>query len=264
MAFSDILPSGSTTTPLSKPMIAWRGRIGLVIPQLDHLTEPLLPRYLPDGVTFHVSRMARTGPIDAENMKEMNTRFMAALDLLPLPYLHAVVYHCTMGGIFYGTKKLLADMETRTGLPAVTTMDAAVEALRHVGARKVALVTPYQKAFNELQSEFMRGEGFEVPAVGGEEFVDSGIVQHLSPEEVALWIRNSCHADCEAIFMSCTGVRSLEFIDELESDLDKPVITTMSATVWQTLRRLKLNVPVPGLGRLLRENGCSSSPSSGS
>ncbi len=253
----------NASTPLARATIAWRGRIGIIIPQLDHLTEPLFPRYLPDGITCHVSRMARTGPIDADNMKAMNTHFMTALDLLPLQYLDVIVYHCTMGGIFYGTKALLADINQRTGLPAVTTMDASVEALRHVGATKVALVTPYQKAFNDLQAQFLRDEGFEVPVVGGEEFVDSGMAQHLGPEEVALWVRRSRHEKCDAVFVSCTGIRSLEFIEQLESDLGKPVITSTSATIWQILMRMGLCQPLAGLGRLLSEHAFSATPANG-
>jgi maleate cis-trans isomerase len=215
------------------------------------LTEPLFGMLLPEGITSHTSRMARCGPIDLDNMKQMNEQFDTALNLLPLPYLDLVVYHCTMGGLIYGPDRLLRDIEERTGLRAVTTMQSALDALSAFGARSITLVTPYQQSFNEMQKAFFEQNGITVLAVGGEAFVESGIVQHLSPEEVSLWIRRSRKAGSDAVFMSCTGIRSMEFIDELEQDLGIPVVTSTSAVIWQVLKRLDLNLAVPGLGALL-------------
>lgn len=231
--------------------LGWRARVGFIIPQLDHLTEPMLARFLPDGITFHVSRMARTGPIDPDNMKQMNCHFETALSLLPLPYLDAIVYHCTMGSLFYGPAALLSDIKRHTSLPGVTTIAAATEALGHLEAKRIVLITPYQESFNEAERAYLKAEGIAVTATGGQPYVDSGALQHLSPEEVSLWVRRAKLADCDAVFISCTGVRSLEFIDHLEADLGIPVVTSFSAMLWQLLRTLNLDIAVPGLGQIL-------------
>jgi len=90
-------------------------------------------------------------------------------------------------------------------------------------------------------------------AVGGDHFDDAGLMHHLSPEEISLWARRVPRKESQAIFISCTGIRSLDFIDELEADLGLPVITSTSAVLWAILRRLNLPASIAGLGRILKE-----------
>jgi maleate cis-trans isomerase len=42
-------------------------------------------------------------------------------------------------------------------------------------------------------------------------------------------------------------------VERLERDLGKPVITSQTATLWQSLRMLGVSEPVRGYGRLLAE-----------
>ena len=56
--------------------------------------------------------------------------------------------------------------------------------------------------------------------------------------------------DAEVVFISCTGLRSLELIDRLEKELDKPVISSNTATMWNVLRILGIDDPLKGCGIL--------------
>ncbi len=233
-------------------VVPWRARIGLVIPQLDCITEPLLARLLPAGISFHVSRMKRTGPVNPDTLREMNRSVRAAVELLPLPYLDLVVYHCTTGSLLYDPVRLVADIEGQTGLPAVATAQAVVDALSHLGATRIGLVTPYVKALNDAEVAFLESRGFRVAAVAGVELEDSGLMQSLAPEEISLLARRVARQESQAVFVSCTGIRSLELLDELEADIGRPVVASTSAMLWQALGRLRLPQQLPGCGRLLR------------
>ena len=50
-----------------------------------------------------------------------------------------------------------------------------------------------------------------------------------------------------------SGWRVLEIIDTLEEDLGVPVIHPVPARCWEIQRRLTINQPVKGYGRLLAE-----------
>ena len=247
----EAVPAGERVPSLLEGL-SWRARMGIVIPQLDLLTEPLLARILPPGITFHTSRLRRTGPSSLESLQEMNRHFDPALTLLPLPYLDIVVYHCTMGSLCYDPAKLVRDIETRTRLPGVATLQAALDALHHLGARRISLVTPYPRDFNEAEAEFLEERDFSVVSVGGEPFDDAGAMAMVSPDEISLWVRRARRPETDAVFISCTGIRSLEFIDALEDDLGVPVVTSTSAMLWQVFRKLGLNQTMDGLGVLLR------------
>lgn len=239
---------------MTKPIepTGWRARIGVLIPQLDYLTEPLLPRYLPDGVSFHVSRMRRTGPVTAESLAGMNTAINDAADLLPLPFLDLVLYHCTMGSLLYEPERLARDLEQRTRLPVIATAQAVIAALRALGARRVSLVTPYSVALNDAEAAFLRRQGLELTGVGGANIDDSGGMQSVAPEEICAWVRRTPHAGSDAIFISCTGIRSHPFIEALEQDVGVPVITSLSAVIWRVHAQLGVQPGALGLGRLLR------------
>lgn len=232
--------------------LGWRARLGVIIPQLDLLTEPLLAQLLPPGISFYTSRLRRTGPVNVDTLHEMNRHFDSALTLLPLPYLDMVIYHCTMGSLYYDPARLVSDIEAQAHLPGVATLQAAMDALRHLETRRITLVTPYPKSFNEAEAKFLEDKGFSIVSVGGEHFDDAGIMAMISPDDISLWVRRARRPETEAVFISCTGIRSLEFIDELEADLQIPVVTSTSAMLWQVLRRLHVNETIAGLGTLLR------------
>ena len=59
--------------------------------------------------------------------------------------------------------------------------------------------------------------------------------------------------DAEALFVSCTALRTSSIIDELEQRLKKPVVTSNQALVWHSLRLSGYETPVEGYGRLLRD-----------
>ncbi|TRM84464.1 maleate cis-trans isomerase, partial [Sulfolobus sp. E3] len=48
----------------------------------------------------------------------------------------------------------------------------------------------------------------------------------------------------DALFISCTNWRTFEIIDKLEKELNKPVISSNSATLWDIVRRLQVDVQV--------------------
>lgn len=52
----------------------------------------------------------------------------------------------------------------------------------------------------------------------------------------------------DGVFVSCTNYRTFEVMDRLEADLDKPVVTSNQATLWDVLGELGVDASshVPG------------------
>lgn len=57
----------------------------------------------------------------------------------------------------------------------------------------------------------------------------------------------------EAVLLSGTGLPTIDVLERLEHDLGKPVISSMQASLWQSLRLAGIREPIQGFGRLLRE-----------
>ena len=57
--------------------------------------------------------------------------------------------------------------------------------------------------------------------------------------------------EADGIFMPCTTFRVIDIIDRLEKETGKTVITSNQASLWECLRLLKIDDPIPGYGKLL-------------
>ncbi|MBS0222359.1 MAG: aspartate/glutamate racemase family protein [Proteobacteria bacterium] len=243
------------THPDVRTALGWRARLGLIVPQLDLISEPLFPKILPDGVSIHTARMKRRGPVSSATLNEMNSNLDAAIDLLPTPYIDAAVYHCTMGSLLADPEKLREQISKRAEVPAITTTASVVKALRTLKVKKVCLVSPYIDELNKAEVEFFNRSGFEVPAIGGAHIEEAIDMASVAPEQITAWVRKAAYQSCDAIFITCTGIRSHEFIASLEEQTGLPVVTSTSATTWEIygfLKASRRNVP---LGRLFELDG---------
>lgn len=57
--------------------------------------------------------------------------------------------------------------------------------------------------------------------------------------------------DSQAIFVSCTNLRTYDIVAPLEQMLGKPILTANQLTMWACLGRMEL--PMMGPGRWLRD-----------
>ena len=72
-----------------------------------------------------------------------------------------------------------------------------------------------------------------------------------TPERAAGLARQVDHSDAQAIFLSGVGMPTVAVLAGLEAELGKPVISAMSATMWNALRTAGPSGAVSGFGRLL-------------
>lgn len=230
-------------------------RLGLIIPQLDLLSEPLFSSLLPDGVSIHTARMRRRGPVSSASLEQMNANLQAAIDLLPTPYIDAAVYHCTMGSLLYEPEKLRSDIAERTGVAAISTTSSVLEALKHLGIHSICLISPYSDELNKAEVAFFERAGVKVPRLGGANLHDAIEMARVAPEEISAWVRKTWTPDCAGVFITCTGLRSCDYVCELEEQLGVPVITSSSAVLWDTHRLLNLPMSGVPLGRLFDHKG---------
>ncbi|MEV5300054.1 maleate cis-trans isomerase family protein [Amycolatopsis methanolica] len=126
-------------------------------------------------------------------------------------------------------------MESCGAPRALTTSGAAVEALRSVGAQRVAVVHPYAPAVGRRLHTYLTAHGCEITRITGFALaVDE--VPDVQPEEVTDLIREGDSPTAEAVFVSCTGLPTYDVIAPLERELGKPVVTANQATMWALLR----------------------------
>jgi maleate isomerase len=232
-----------------------RLRIGMLVPSGNVIIEPQVNAMLPPGVALYATRLPLCGSSEAE-LLAMARNVDEAARLLAHANIGLIAFNCTAVSTY--SKAMEADIERRiaaaTGLPALMTSKAIVEALRTFKARKVVLLTPYIAEVNAREVKFLEGGGLEVLSETGLGLNTNAEMALLEPD---VWIelgKKHRKNDADAYLVSCTAVRSAEVIDALEQELDRPVVTSNQAIAWHCLRRGGIGDKVRGFGALLREH----------
>jgi maleate isomerase len=210
---------------------------------------------LPQGVALYATRLPLRGSAEAE-LLAMAGNVEEAARLLAHANVGLVAFNCTAVSTY--SKALEADIRQRiasaTGLPALMTSVAIVEALRAFQVKKLVLLTPYIPEINAREVRFLNEAGFEVLSQTGLGLNTNTEMALLEPD---VWIelgRKNKDSRADAYLVSCTAVRSAEVIDAMERELGRPVVTSNQAIAWHCLRNGGVEDKVRGFGALLWEH----------
>jgi len=230
-----IAPVGEARHPMSQP-------------------EPLLP---PDIRRISASIEVRDYTADGVN-EAIAQRYWPCVDDLAA----RGAQHITLAGFpiasQLGRARLLAlidETAKRTGVVADAQAEAAVAALKHVGARRIAVASRWSKQLNAALTEYLGHAGIEVLAMTGvgqwaqQAFsmsIEEGVKLAFQLSRQAM--REAPRAD--ALLLPGGAWRSLAAVPILEEDFGVPVVTNPIAEVWRFIAA-GIAPPVQGWGRLL-------------
>jgi arylmalonate decarboxylase len=227
-------------------------KVGLIVPSVNTTTEPEFAWIAPPGISFHAARvfMNVTTP---EALRAMNREVRRAAELLATLSPDVVAYACTAGSFVDGPdamRALLVKIHEIVRCPVVATAAAVIAALRRLDVVRMALATPYPGDVTDCERRFFVASGFDV--VSCDYLGRSGAgVRPTTFDEIIALVRRVDRPEVQAISISCTDLRVLEFVDMLEQELSKPMLTSNQVTLWAILEALGRRDTVPGYGRLL-------------
>ena len=232
-------------------------RIGLIALASDFMIEKDFINVIKGkDIDFFVNRIQCYNPLTSENLIKMSEKVTEVTkDILPDQKIDCVVYGCTSGTIAAGydsiEKKIkLAKPEAKITTPST----AAISALKKLNIKKVSIFTPYLKDLNDEVVEFFKKENFVVTSnsyFGIESDIDIGKVDQDYLYEVLSKIELN---DAEALFISCTALPALSIIEKLEKKLNKIVLSSNQALIWDTLEKIGKSDSVKGFGKLFSTN----------
>ncbi len=228
-------------------------RFGVLLPSGNSVAEAELRAMLPPGIGHNVTRLELRGSSEAELLRMVEALEPAAR-LLADAQVQQVAFHCTAVSTFAPqmAEDIRQRIEAATGLPAFATADAILAALARLQARRLLLLTPYIAAVHQREVDFLAAHGIGVTGGDCLGVNTNAEMARIPPATLAQQARAAAarHAGADAIFISCTAIRSAGLIAPLEAELGLPVITSNQVLVWHALRRLGSTAPVAGFGRL--------------
>ena len=202
--------------------------IGLVWPgyvREDHRAEVM--RFVPEGVGLNMRGTlsppdGRPEDITLEKVlaEAAKSDIEDTASALVAEAVAAVGYGCTSMSYTRGVageRDIHDRMAAATGLPVATTSGAVAVALRYLGMKRVAVLSPHIDAMNERLKVYLQESGFEVVALRGLNLREA--IEELPPEQILELVADVDAAEADGIFVSCTGMMTSTIIAKAEAVL---------------------------------------------
>ena len=232
-------------------------RIGLVVPSSNVTVETEVPALLArhtERFSFHSSRM-RMHRVSPEELTAMNAQRERCVDELADARVDALLYACLVALMAQGPgEHQRVEKAVREQIDAVvlSSAGALVEGLRALGARRIALVTPYLRPLAEQVVAYLEAEGFAVVDWAALEVGDNAEVGCIPGDRVLAAARGLDLTGADALVISaCVQMPSLDLVAPAEEEFGLPVLSAATAGAYALLTHLGLEPVLPGAGRLL-------------
>ena len=217
-------------------------RIGLMVPTNNTTMEGELLKWLPQGSSCRTLKIPRgAGLLTRETVPAYKAKALELAREFAKGDLDAVVYGCTAAGFIYGPSgdaELAAQLADITGKPVVTTARAMVDALEHSSASDVAVVTPYGDVVNQQLTAFLAESDIRVTNL--RTFNASSVEElgRISADQVAGLARDTVTPESDALFIACSQLPTHAIVGGLQSELQRPVWSSIQASAWLAKEKL--------------------------
>ena len=237
------------------PKIGHRATLGLIVLQSDETIEPEFRRMVDaPGTALYTTRIPSDAEVTAETLARMEADLPRAASLLPPSLDFDVIgYGCTSGATVIGPDKVAGLVRSARTTHAVTDpLTALTAAAQALGVTRLAFISPYVAEVSAALREALIARGLSIPRFASFEIAEEARVARISPASVADAAREIGAADeAEAVFLSCTNLRTLDVIGEVEAALGKPVLSSNLVLAWHMRRLAGIREPVAAMGRLM-------------
>ena len=97
----------------------------------------------------------------------------------------------------------------------------------------------------------MEAAGFDILDIQGLNLENDSDMVRVTPDYIQDFALRLNRPEADAVFISCGALRSMGIAEALEARVDKPVVTSNQAMIWDTLRLAGIDDPILGYGTLL-------------
>ena len=232
-------------------------RIGLIVLASDFMIEKDFINVIKNkDIDFFVNRIECYNPLTSENLIKMSQKITEVTkDILPDQKIDCVVYGCTSGTIAAGYDSIEKKIKLAKSEAKVTTpSSAAVKALKKLKIKKISVFTPYIKDLNNDVIDFFKKENFTITSNSYFDIKNDLDIGKVDPEYLFEVLSQMDLKEADALFISCTALPAMSIIDKLEKKLNKFVLSSNQALIWDTIRSIGYNSSINGYGKLFKTN----------
>ena len=218
--------------------------MGLIVLQVDETIEgEFREAFRTSKNQIFVTRIPSGLEVTAKTLSSMEHHISASAKLLPQSREFSVIgYGCTSASAIIGSEKISDLIKSGCSTREVTNpLLAATEYAKHLGVTKLALLSPYIEEVNTPLRKAFKTNGLSTEAFGtfgeGQEEKVARISES-STIEAAITLGQD--PSTEAVFISCTNLRTFNCLDKIANKIDKPVFSSNQSLAWH-MKKLSQN-----------------------
>ena len=174
---------------------------------------------LPPAIGRAVTRLTSEAELPADRLRDYLLRLDEYLQAFDTLTLDVFGFACTASSYLVDpavAADTIARCSHRRGYPIVTAADAIAGALDRIGARRIALVSPYPPDLAEAAIVYWQRSGYDVRIVAAASELargdDTRGIYALGSEDAADALARLDLCDVDAVLLSGTGMPSLPLI----------------------------------------------------
>jgi maleate isomerase len=225
---------------------------GVLIPSTNTTVEIEYTRLLPPSLQAHYARLGKAG--DTPFSPSQDTDLAYQSKMLGNAKVEAIALTQTSASLFDDGYDAAAKRHMSEGAnaPAITSAEALGEAVQALGARRIALVSPYsEEVIGRAKRYYETRFGLEVLATEAFGATDSYAIGGLSAENATDAFARIDRPEIEVLVVPGGNFPTMQFVDGWEQQFGKPVLTTNQAVIWAVMVAMGITEPISDLGRLL-------------
>lgn len=209
--------------------------LGLIVLKADETIELDFRKLFSNDVAIHTSRIQSDAEVTADALIRMKDRLAQSASLFPdAAQFDCVGYACTSGTSVIGQSEVATRINQACNTKYVTDpMSALIAACSDNGAKRLAILSPYvEEVSNALRNVLVKNE-IQTPVFGSFNEADEASVVRIDDKSIfnaAISLARS--SDIDALFISCTNLRTLSVIEKIKHEIGKPVLTSNQVLAW--------------------------------
>jgi len=243
--------------------LGYRCKFAVVAPSTNTIVQPDMEAFRPEGVTNHFGR------IYVPNMPVHNDADFVALVEAIGATLNDCVDRCMtcqpdylimgMSALMFwdgraASERRMNELADYAGVGVSCGSFACEAALNLTGAKRIAVISPYQPVSDREVTRFFTDCGFEVKKFRGLRCTSPVNIAHVQPDELRGHLREMDDDAIDAWVQVGTNLSMVALSREMETELGKPVIPINAATYWHALRAVGINDQFAGHGWLFADH----------
>jgi maleate isomerase len=230
-------------------------RIGLITLASDFRIEKDFNNVIyGKDIDLFCNRIKCYNPLTNETLKKMADDITdVTKEILPDQKLDCVAYGCTSGSIAAGYDSIFEKVnKAKPNTKVSTPITAAIKGMKKLGIKNLSIFTPYTSEINDSVAKFFNKENYNINDMNYFDIASDLDIGKVDSNHLFSVLKKIDLSKSDALFVSCTALPVLSLINDLEKELNKPVISSNQALIWDCLELINSNYSIEGFGRLFK------------